>query len=54
MTVDALVQGLLEQLEIDDQDVGNLACEALERSFREVSTPFGGKPWTERDDLYDR
>ena len=54
VTVDALVQGLIEQLDLEDQAAGNRACEALERSFQEVSAPFGGKPWTERDELYDR
>ena len=54
VTVDALVQGLIEQLDIEDQDAGRRACEALERSFQEVSAPYGGKLWTERDELYDR
>ena len=53
-TVDALVQGLIERLDIEDTDAGNRACEALERSFQDVSTPFGGKPWKDRDELYDR
>ena len=42
MTVDA-VQGLIEQLDIEDKDAGNRACEALERSFREIGALFGGK-----------
>ncbi len=54
VTVDALIQGLIEQLELEDREAGNLACDALERSFQEVSAPFGGKPWTDRDELYDR
>ena len=54
VTVDALVQGLIEGLDIEDQDAGRRACEALDRSFQEVSSLFGGKPWTERDELYDR
>ena len=54
ITVDVLVQGLIEQLEVEEQDAGRRACEALERSFQHVSAPFGGKPWHERDELYDR
>jgi hypothetical protein len=54
MTVDALVQGLIERLDVEDLDGGKRACEALERSFQEVSAPFGGKPWKDRDELYDR
>jgi hypothetical protein len=53
-TVDALVQGRIEQLDIENTDAGNRACEALERSFQDVSTPCGGKPWKDRDELYDR
>jgi len=54
VTIDALVQGLIEELDLEDQDLGRRACEALERSFQEVSAPFGEKPWRERDELYDR
>jgi len=53
-TVDALVQGLIERLDMEDTDAGNQACEALERSFQVVSAPFGGKLWKDRDELYDR
>ena len=53
-TVDALVEGLIERLEIEDLDAGNRACEVPERSFQEVSTPFGGKLWKNREELFDR
>ncbi len=54
VTVDCLVQGLIENLGIQDQGAGQRACEALDESFRLVSTPMGGKPWKNRDELYDR
>ena len=54
ITLDALVQGLIERLDVEDQDAGIRACEALERSFEQVSAPFGGKPWNDREELYDR
>lgn len=54
VTVDRLVQGLIEGLEVGDQDTSNRACAALDESFRIVSAPLGGKPWKVRDDLYDR
>jgi hypothetical protein len=54
ITLDALVQGLIEGLDMEDQDAGRRACEALDESFRLVSAPLGGKPWKERDELYDR
>ena len=54
ISLDNLVQGLIERLDVEDQDAGRRACEALDESFRLVSTPLGGKPWKERDELYDR
>ena len=54
ITLDALVQGLIERLDVEAPNAGRLACEALERSFQQVSAPFGGKPWNDRDELYDR
>ena len=54
ITVDVLVQGLIERLDVEEQDAGRRACDALERSFQQVSAPFGGKPWNDRDELYDR
>lgn len=55
MTLDCLVQGLIEGLAADDEpDDGRRACEALDESFRLVSAPLGGKPWENRDELYDR
>ena len=54
MTLDCLVQELIEGLDTEDQEAGRRACEALDESFRLVSAPLGGKPWTERDELYDR
>jgi DNA anti-recombination protein RmuC len=53
-TVDAIVQELLDQLGREDSDVRHRSVEELERSFHEVSRPLGGKPWKQRDELYDR
>ncbi len=54
-TVDCLVQSLIESLSADDDGAaGQRACEALDESFRLVSAPLGGKPWNDRDELYDR
>jgi hypothetical protein len=54
VSVDRLVQGLIESLEMGNQDAGSRASDALDESFRIVSAPLGGKPWKVRDDLYDR
>lgn len=54
ISVDILVQGLIEQLDVEEQDAGRRACDALERSFQQVSAPLGGKPWNDREELYDR
>ncbi len=54
VTIDVLVQGLIERLDVEEQDAGRQACDTLERSFQQVSTPFGGKPCNDRDELYDR
>jgi len=54
ITLDCLVQGLIENLDVQEQDAGRRACKALDESFRLVSTPLGGKPWEQRDELYDR
>jgi hypothetical protein len=54
VTVDCLVQELIEGLDLGDQEAGRKACEALDESFRLVSVPMGGKPWKDRDELYDR
>jgi len=54
VTMDRLVQELIEGLDVEDREAGRRACEALEESFRLVSAPLGGKPWKKRDELYDR
>jgi len=54
ITVDCLVQSLIEGLSVEDEEDSRRACEALENSFRLVSKPLGGKPWKDRDELYDR
>ncbi|MDY0169534.1 MAG: hypothetical protein RBS80_23530 [Thermoguttaceae bacterium] len=54
ITLSTLVQGLIERLDVDDQAAGQRACDALDESYRLVSSPLGGKPWNVRDDLYDR
>ena len=54
ITLDSLVQVLIERLSVEELESGRLACEALDESFRLVSSPLGGKPWNSRDELYDR
>ena len=54
VTVDCLVQELIEGMNIEEQEAGRQAREALDESFRLASVPKGGKPWTNRDELYDR
>lgn len=50
-TVDAVVQDLLDQLGSEEFAEQHRAVEELERSFREVSRPLGGKLWNNRDEL---
>jgi hypothetical protein len=54
MTLDSLVQELIDGLDWKDQKTGWQACDALDESFRLASAPLGGKPWKHRDELYDR
>lgn len=54
VTVDSLVQELIQALDLEDRGRSGRATEALDESFRLVSTPMGGKPWKDRDELYDR
>ena len=54
VSVDDLFEQLITELDKDRQDAGRRACQALDDSFRAVSKPLGGKPWTTRDELYDR
>ena len=54
ITLDCLVQRLIEGLAVDDQKAGRDAYEASDESFRLVSAPLGGKPWNDRGELYDR
>lgn len=54
VTVDSVVQDLIETLEVQGQEAGQHARQALKDSFRLVSTPMGGKPRQDRDELYDR
>lgn len=53
-TVDHLVGEYFEQLGLEQNNRGQQAVELLEESFRIVSRPLGGKPWANRDELYDR
>jgi hypothetical protein len=54
VTVDCLVQELIQNLDGEQREARRQASEALDESFRLVSTPMGGKPWSDRDELYDR
>jgi len=53
-TLDALVGDYLAQLAKTDEQARAEAAEHLLRTLRELSRPMGGKPWTDRDELYDR
>lgn len=54
VTLERLVQELIENLDLKTPSVTQQAMDALSDSFRRVSTPLGGKPWMVRDELYDR
>ena len=46
VTLDSLIQELIDGLDVSDQATGLQACNVLDESFRLVSAPFGGKSWT--------
>jgi hypothetical protein len=53
-TLDSLVEDYLEQLAETEEHSRAEAAEHLLRTLRELSRPMGGKPWKDRDELYER
>jgi len=53
-TLDALVEGYLEELARTDGLSRMDAVESLMRTLRAASRPMGGKPWKDRDELHER
>lgn len=53
-TLDALVQSFLQELANEDPSPRRQATEYLLNTIEELSRPMGGKPWRERDELYER
>lgn len=52
-TLDDLVQQYLKQLTTAAQ-ASDTAADRLLQTFRDLSRPLGGKPYQQRDELYDR
>jgi len=53
-TLDDLVQQYLKQLTSATQAASDAAADRLLQTFRDLSRPLGGKPYQQRDELYDR
>lgn len=53
-TLDHLVQQYLEQLTSTDQATRDSATDRLASTIRDLSRPLGGKPYSHRDELFDR
>jgi antitoxin component of RelBE/YafQ-DinJ toxin-antitoxin module len=53
-TLDDLVQQYLKQLASATQGASDVAADRLLQTFRDLSRPLGGKPYQQRDELYDR
>jgi hypothetical protein len=53
-TLNQLVSEFLEQLRPTEQAQRNSSADRLATTFRDLSRPLGGKPYQNRDDLYDR
>jgi hypothetical protein len=53
-TLDHLVHQYLEQLTSSDQASRDSAADRLASTICDLSRPLGGKPYTHRDELYDR
>ena len=52
-TLDDLVGQYLKQLTAKTS-ANDAAADRLLQTFRDLSRPLGGKPYQQRDDLYDR
>jgi hypothetical protein len=53
-TLESLVVEYVEQLARIDEQARSEGTEHLLRTLRELSRPMGGKPWKDRDELYER
>ena len=54
ITVDAMVGQYFAQLPNDDRAATKNATDQLIETLRQLSRPMGGKPWSNRDELYER
>lgn len=52
-TLDALVEDYLVQLAKTEERARSEATGHLLRTLRELTRPMGGKPWKDRDELYE-
>lgn len=52
-TLDELVQKYLKQL-TSAAPASSTSADRLLQTFRDLSRPLGGKPYQQRDELYDR
>ena len=53
-TLDELVQAFLERLALEGETPRRQAAERLVKTLHALSRPLGGKPWRNRDELYER
>ena len=53
-TLNQLVGEFLEQLTPTEQAQRDSSADRLAATFRDLSRPLGGKPYQNRDELYDR
>jgi hypothetical protein len=54
VTVDVLVEQYFAQLPDDTTEGAKLGTEQLLETLCKLSRPMGGKPWKDRDELYER
>ncbi len=54
ITVDTMVGQYFAQLPDDSLEGTTFATEQLIATLRQLSRPMGGKPWKNRDELYER
>jgi hypothetical protein len=53
-TLNQLVSEFLEHLTPAEQAKRTSSADRLAKTFRDLSRPIGGKPYQNRDELYDR
>lgn len=54
ITVDYMVEQYFAQLPDDGSEESKLGTEQLLETLGKLSRPMGGKPWKDRDELYER